>query len=75
MERAMKHWMIAASAGCYRAMNRLNTLFEKGLVSSESIGLTLAAYNNSCVEVRSQARDAFIHTYSSFHGNGGRIET
>jgi TPR repeat protein len=59
-ERALKHWKIAASAGCYDAMNELRLSFEQGLVSRESIDSTLAAYNNSCVEMRSEARDASI---------------
>ena len=60
MERAMKHWRIAALAGSYHALRQLIICFEKGLVSRESISSTLLAYNNSCVEVRSEARDAFI---------------
>jgi len=60
MERAIKHWTIAASAGDYFAMHKLRTFFEKGDVSRESIDLTLAAYNNSCAEMRSKARDACI---------------
>jgi hypothetical protein len=32
-EQAIKHVMIAAAAGCYRAMDCLNTLFEEGAVS------------------------------------------
>jgi TPR repeat protein len=60
MERAVKHWTIAASAGQYYAMNLLRTGFEKGYVSRESINSTLVAYNDSCAEVRSEARDAFI---------------
>ena len=59
-ERAIKHVMIAAAAGCYRAMNRLNTLFEDGAVRRESIDSTLKAYNISCAEMRSEARDAYI---------------
>ena len=59
-DRAVKHFMIAASAGCYRAMHVLRTCFEKGVVSRESIDSTLIAYNNSCVEMRSEARDACI---------------
>ena len=58
-ERAIKHVMIAAAAGCYRAMNRLNTLFEDGAVRRESIDSTLKAYNISCAEMRSEARDAY----------------
>jgi hypothetical protein len=59
-ERAIKHVMIAAAAGCYRAMNRLNTLFEDGAVRRESIDSTLKEYNISCAEMRSEARDAYI---------------
>jgi hypothetical protein len=37
-------------------------MFEKGAVSRESIDSTLAAYNNSCLEFRSEARDACIQS-------------
>ena len=60
MERAFKHWAIAASAGEYTAMGHLRTFFEQGNVSKESINSTLAAYNSSCAEIRSEARDAYI---------------
>jgi TPR repeat protein len=60
MERAIKHWKIAASAGYYIAMHELRTSFDQGVVCRESIDSTLEAYNNSCAEVRSAARDAYI---------------
>jgi TPR repeat protein len=60
MERALKHWTIAASAGYFGAMHALRTLFEKGHISRESINSILVAYNNSCAEMRSEARDACI---------------
>jgi TPR repeat protein len=59
-ERAVKHWTIAASAGHHTAMNNLLVALKRGLVSRESIDSTLAAYNNSCAEMRSEARDNFI---------------
>ena len=62
MEQAVKHWTIAASAGHYDAMHELRILFEKGSVNRESINSTLAAYNNSCAELRSEARDAYIRS-------------
>jgi TPR repeat protein len=62
MERAIKHWIIAASAGEYDAMHNLLLDFEQGLVRRESIDSTLSAYNNSCAEMRSEARDAYIQT-------------
>ena len=61
MERAVKQWTISASAGCFRAMHNLRKNFEEGDVSRESIHTTLAAYNSSCVEMRSETRDAAIH--------------
>jgi TPR repeat protein len=60
MEQAIKHLTISASAGCYDAMNELRLSFEQGLVSRESIDSTLTAYNYSCAEMRSEARDASI---------------
>ena len=60
VERAVKHWAIAASAGSYHAMHKLRTLFEQSFVSRESINTALAAYNNCCAEMRSAARDAYI---------------
>jgi TPR repeat protein len=57
-DQAIKHWIVAASAGHYQAMRHLKLCFEKGRVSRESIDSTLAAYNNSCTEMRSKARDA-----------------
>jgi TPR repeat protein len=60
IERAVKHWIIAASGGFYMAMHALRTFFKKGYVSRESINSTLTAYNNSCAEFRSEARDAYI---------------
>jgi TPR repeat protein len=59
-ERAIKHWTIAASAGCYWSMQNLRELFEGGAVSRETINSALTAYNNSCKEMRSEARDAYI---------------
>ena len=60
MDRAVKHWKIAALAGYYHAMHHLIILFEKGAVCRELIDSTLTAYNNSCAEMRSEARDAYI---------------
>jgi len=60
IERALMHWIIAESAGGYEAMHELRIGFEKGFVSRESIDSSLAAYNSSCAEMRSEARDAAI---------------
>jgi TPR repeat protein len=60
MGSAIKHFMIAASAGDYHAMFALLISLKKRGVSRESIDSTLAAYNSSCAEMRSEARDARI---------------
>jgi tetratricopeptide (TPR) repeat protein len=67
MERAFKHWTIAASAGHYKAMHFLSACSalhvtdpEKLQYVRESIDSTLEAYNDSCTEMRSEARDACI---------------
>jgi hypothetical protein len=62
MERAVKHWTIAASAGDYIAMHHLRICYEKGSVCRESIDSILTAYNSSCAEMRSEARDAAIQS-------------
>jgi TPR repeat protein len=63
VERAVKHWMIAASAGHFAAMQNLLNAFNQGSTSRATIDSTLTAYNNSCVEMRSEARDAAIHFF------------
>jgi hypothetical protein len=63
MERAVKHWTIVASAGGYKAMHHLITSFKRGHISRESIESTLKDYNNSCAEMRSEARDNYIRVH------------
>jgi TPR repeat protein len=60
MDRAVKHWTIGASAGCFHSMYALRINFEKGCVSRELIDSTLAAYNTSCAEMRSEDRDSYF---------------
>jgi TPR repeat protein len=63
MGRAVKHWVIAATAGHHQAMHNLLVDFNQGSTSRESIDSTLIAYNTSCAEMRSDARDAAIHEF------------
>jgi len=60
MERAVKHWMIAASAGDFKAMQSLLIAFNQGSTSRNAIDSMLTVYNNSCGEMRSEARDKYI---------------
>ena len=60
VKQAIKHCIIAASAGNHQAMHMLVDLFKQRDVSRGAIDSTLTAYNNSCVEMRSEARDAYM---------------
>jgi len=70
VERAIKHWKIAASAGHFHSMDHLRTGFEQGVISRDAIDSTLTAYNSSCKEMRSEARDAFIGIMAEINGRG-----
>jgi tetratricopeptide (TPR) repeat protein len=61
-ERAVKHLKIAASAGHFTAMSILLGAFKGGIVSRDELESILTAYNNSCAEMRSEARDKYIST-------------
>ena len=63
MGQAVKHWTVAASAGEYNAMKNLIVAFNQGLTSRATIGATLIAYNKSCAEMRSDARDSVIRLH------------
>jgi TPR repeat protein len=65
MERAVKNWRIAAAGGEFYAMHSLQMMFEDGLVNRETMNSTLTAYNNSCAEMRSEARESFIRSQSN----------
>jgi TPR repeat protein len=57
MERAIKHWTISASAGWSGSMTAIQEEFKRGHLQSDLFELTLKAYNDSCVEMRSKARE------------------
>jgi hypothetical protein len=44
-------------------MKNLLIAFNQGLTGRATIDATLIAYNNSCVEMRSEARDSAIHLF------------
>ena len=59
-ERALKHWTIGASAGCHHALYHLSISFGFGRIPRKSMESIVTAYNASCVEMRSESRDAYI---------------
>ena len=57
VDRAIKHWIISASSGHGGSMPEIQRAFERGLVKSYVYEQTLKAYDVSCAEMRSEARD------------------
>jgi TPR repeat protein len=67
MDRGVKHCIIAASAGHHSAMHNLLVALKGGDISRDVIDSTLAAYNTSCAELRSETRDAAIRSLMDNH--------
>jgi hypothetical protein len=65
MERAIKHCTISASAGHSKSMSAIEGSFEKGLVQTDAYKLTLKAYNDSCTEMKSNAREYAAYVYEN----------
>jgi hypothetical protein len=60
VERAVQHFKIAASAGECNSMKYLIPCFNLGFINRDEMNSILTAYNNSCAETRSEARDIYI---------------
>jgi tetratricopeptide (TPR) repeat protein len=73
MKQAVKHWIIAALSGDCHAMDNLLLAFRKGYASKDEIDSTLEAYNNTCAEMQSEARDAYIRSFINRIGEDLRI--
>jgi TPR repeat protein len=56
LERAIKHWIISASAGHSKSILMIKKSLERGHVQNDVCELTMKAYNHSCEEMRSEAR-------------------
>jgi hypothetical protein len=57
MERAIKHWIISASAGDSKAMRTIQENFGGGFVQTDVYELALKAYKYCCEEMTSKARE------------------
>ena len=57
IERAIKHWMISASAGHRMSMKGIKRGFDQGEVNSDVYEPTLKEYNDSCDAMRSKLRE------------------
>ena len=51
-------------------MHQLRAIFEAGALSRDEIDSSLTAYNDCCVEMRSEARDAYLREYIKDIGAG-----
>jgi TPR repeat protein len=57
VDRAIKHWIISASSGHSGSMPDIQRAFKRGLIQTDVYEQTLKAYDVSCAEMRSKARD------------------
>ena len=72
-DKAKKHWMLSASAGCESCLWKIKQGKKKGAVSNDEYKKTLRVHRKSLNLTRSAERDAareFLH-HNLAHGPGG----
>jgi len=70
-DRAKKHWMLSAAAGCEGCMERIKRGKKKGAVSNDEYKKTLRAHRKSLNLTRSAQRDAARKRLNLKVGPGG----
>eukprot|EP00984_Skeletonema_dohrnii_P027156 scaffold16617_cov136-Skeletonema_dohrnii-CCMP3373.AAC.1 len=70
-DRAKKHWMLSAAAGCEGCMERIKRGKKKGVVSNDEYKKTLRAHRKSLNLTRSAQRDAARESLNFKVGPGG----
>ena len=68
-DRAVKHWLIAASEGSNESMQNIQLLFKKGAATKEDYANALRAYQMYLDDIRSEQRDkaaAFSDDYRCY---------
>ncbi|KAK1733449.1 hypothetical protein QTG54_015864 [Skeletonema marinoi] len=58
MDRAMKHWIIAANLGCDDSLDALKDGFRRGLVSKDDFAAALRAHQAAVDAIKSPQREA-----------------
>jgi len=56
-DRALKHWMIVARAGCRESLDCVKEGYVKGHVTKEDFAKSLRAHQKSVDEMKSENRD------------------
>jgi TPR repeat protein len=57
MKRAVKHWMIAAGAGCDKSLKKIRECFMAGQATKEDFEKALRAHKDSKDEMKSDQRE------------------
>ena len=57
MNRAVKHWIIAANIGCDSSIEALKKYYAQGVVSKEDFGAALRAHHAAVKAMKSPQRD------------------
>lgn len=58
MERAVKHWIIAANLGCVKSMKELLSSYKNGYITKEEYGATLRSHQATINAAKSSQREA-----------------
>jgi TPR repeat protein len=57
LDRAVKHWIIAANLGCEYSMKRLLRMYKDGFITKEDYGATLRTHQVTIDATKSSQRD------------------
>ena len=68
MERAVKHFMIAAGAGCDDSLKQIRNCFTNGHATKDDFEKALRAHKEAKDEMKSDQRDAAIAARAVAHG-------
>ena len=66
MDRAVKHWIIAAKLGFDTSLNALKSLHKNGHVSKEDLATALCGYQSAFEATKSPQRDEAAEYYKQF---------
>ena len=67
-DRAVKHWIIAASLGHNGSIHELKNCYKEGYVSKDDLARALRANQAACDAMKSPQREAAAKIYEQIHG-------
>ena len=68
LHRAIKHYIIAARAGCKESLDSVKRGYMAGHITKDQYANTLREYQHSQDEMKSEARDKAMAARNNIHG-------